>query len=591
MRRVKYKTARLLTAAVAATLAAAALAVAVAVLAGCTREQPVLQHSEGEAEMQFTVTIPTEKATPVSSTRAVGSDVDIQNIDLLVFNYLGQIQEQVQATDITLKTVNAAAGAAQYTFKARLGISTTARTLYIFANSRNAETGDERVSFSKIGGERSANAIIPNLYSSITQISLSRGAAHALVPPVMWGKISLGSITSSQTIAEHVKLLRQTAAIKVSTNVPDFTVHRISTNHSPDGGWTAPDNWSTWNNSNAATPSEMSTRPVFPRFAYFNAADPYDNDYWTVPPDLHYIFETRGSDPPAVIIDATYKGVRGYYKIVMKNPLGETFDLVRNHRYIVNIVAVNTPGNPDLPLTSAGTPSNDDLVFYVDDHEELVSFVTDGKHYMGISNEQVTIKRGTGLSSSHIFEFAKVYASRSTLRAGALYPLNTILSGVSVSAPDANGLCTVNARVTGTGAGMLFVTDGTGNQLSLQQDIYVEVSGVSQEAVTGNGTYAGEDLLPRLTADTPSWWSVEIVEGSLNVFMNTSNQGQGMMYDTSGSNWGEWGITSISSDGFTAPYLYLILPKGSSNIFSGTLICRYLKEGQVIVEKIICKGS
>lgn len=435
--------------------------IAVALAAtGCRRDLPEGESRGGEIDMHFTVTVPGETPTP-AYTRAAGDDTAIDNLDLLVFS--GDVGSadfvgRRQATDIEVVTTNATTGAATYTFTARLRTTTDSCVIYFVANSRNADSSD-RLDFGSV--QLLPGTTDGEVMNSVRTTELPQTAVPVarLVPIIMWGKIELDAIASREQPAEHVKLLRTVAAVVVKKATSQqnglnlLTIHAVSAGNVASSAAVAPWEWESWNNTNASTPGDVfGSSPSVVR--HFGASA--STGYWSPATEQHYVNESVGTKP-YIIIDATYSGKRGFYKLDMKDATGARINFIRNHRYFVNITKVSGAGYQSLEQAVVGPPSNDVIQALVDDHEELVSFIADSQGYMGWSNEQVTLIYNGNTAAR---ELCKVYSSRGLSASGISYTGTGLASPPTVSFDVATGLTTISGTPTGAGSGTLKITDG-----------------------------------------------------------------------------------------------------------------------------------
>ncbi len=521
--------------------------------------------------MGFTVIVPEETQTP-AFTRAMGDDTAIENMDLFVFDSgTGLFIERRQATDIVVGNINSTTGGAEYTFTARLRTTPNPCVIYFVANARTAGDSD-RLNFGNINLETATQL---DVMSSMRTKELSTSAVDEaeMVPIIMWGKIGLEAITSESQPVERIKLLRTVAAISVKeaaaatleNGLLDFTINSVSAGNIASSVYVAPDNWDNWDNANPDIPDfVMGTSPSIVK--HFGTS--IGTGYWSPANQLHYVNESSGTRP-YIIVHATYKSVQYFYKIVLlQSGTSSPIDFVRNHRYIVNITSVSGPGYQTLAQAVTGEPSNGVIESFTDTHEELVSFVADSRHYMGISRDEVWLIYGGGQYPTE--ELAYVFATRRTPT--AIFQGTGLPSGnLSVTLDAQKGLWKITGQPTATGNGTITVSDGV---LEMKINVSVFSTDDWQSPVGGGGSFytPSGDIKP-----DASKWRMDLLPGSLNVFLSTTSGNQPSPTPAnSGTNWGQWGVTSATQ---TVPELYIFVPsgvgQGRDKPFSGKISYTY----------------
>ncbi|MDR1671015.1 MAG: hypothetical protein LBR57_00675 [Alistipes sp.] len=532
--------------------------------ASCVRETLLGGKADDEpVEVNFTVTIPDTQPTPASTRSTLHTDTQIQNVELFVFDggAGGLFVEQAMATNIVVTRDPSNNGAAVCTFSARLLTSSTPRLIFFVANSRNADNTNRLY---RASAQEFAGKTYTQVMNSLRTTSMTTPVTEEqLSPLIMWGKLGLTQIVSEQSPAERVKLMRVVAAVTVSTaaatsdnGLENFTVNAVSAGGVTLTGRVAPpDIWNDWNNSDPATQIPGNSFPETLIDNHFGTTS--GSGYWSLPSDPHYIHESRGNNA-YILLDATWNGTRYYYKLQLKNAIsGQNIDYIRNHKYNITIIKVNGPGHTSITAAINGNVSNDAIETHVDEFNQLVSFHSNGQDYLGLSCNEIFIINEGG---SGLLDLAVAFTTRHTL---TIEPY----SGPAVSNPSAvydagTGLWTIRGYANGAGNGTLTVTDGM-----FTEYITVGAKAPSTGGTSGGGNYGADDLISSaglLGLSTKAPWYLEILPGSRNVFLNTSTSESGaplLNAGDSGSNWGTWGLTSVSSATLTGNSLYLFMSK------------------------------
>ena len=351
-----------------------------AMAAGCStdtgkeREPAPAQH-EGKVEATISVQLPQHSEDPVES-RADGAtsdpESDILTLDGLVFDENGQFIERLQATRIERGAEGKVTATLLFDKIAQK------RTVHLVANSRDAATGADRLDFSAL----TVGAPEANVRNLVTKpVDETRMVQAQIVPPVMWGRIVLNNGIVQNTTMDGGKLLRTVASIVVSADagtpengLSEFQIEGASLCDPGATGYLTPtDNVTTAPTANPTTPR--------PTNAY--GTDPYKWPVYGSTPVLYAYERTcNASSYMSVIIKAKYKGVSGYYKILMTNAAGTPYNIVRNHRYLLKITRVTDRGYADLSTAISGKPTNNRLRATVTESSGDYSGVAAGQQYM-----------------------------------------------------------------------------------------------------------------------------------------------------------------------------------------------------------------
>ena len=351
-----------------------------AMAAGCStdtgkeREPAPAQH-EGKVEATISVQLPQHSEDPVES-RADGAtsdpESDILTLDGLVFDENGQFIERLQATRIERGAEGKVTATLLFDKIAQK------RTVHLVANSRDAATEADRLDFSAL----TVGAPEANVRNLVTKpVDETRMVQAQIVPPVMWGRIVLNNGIVQNTTMDGGKLLRTVASIVVSADagtpengLSEFQIEGASLCDPGATGYLTPtDNVTTAPTANPTTPR--------PTNAY--GTDPYKWPVYGSTPVLYAYERTcNASSYMSVIIKAKYKGVSGYYKILMTNAAGTPYNIVRNHRYLLKITRVTDRGYADLSTAISGKPTNNRLRATVTESSGDYSGVAADQQYM-----------------------------------------------------------------------------------------------------------------------------------------------------------------------------------------------------------------
>lgn len=340
-----------------------------------TEPDPVPGEHEGKVEATISVQLPQHSEDPVES-RADGAttdpESDILTLDGLVFDENGQFIERLQATRIERGAEGKVTATLLFDKIAQK------RTVHLVANSRDAATGADRLDFSALTvGAPEAN--VRNLRT--TPVDESRMVQPQLLPPVMWGRIVLNNGIVQNTTMDGGKLLRTVASVVVSADagtpengLSDFVIEGASLCDPGATGYLTP----TDNVTTAPT-----ANPTVPRPTNVYGTDPYKWPVYGSAPVLYAYERTcNASANMSVIIKAKYKGVSGYYKILMTNAAGTPYNIVRNHRYLLKITRVTDRGYASLQTAIDSKPTNNRLRATVTESSGDYSGVAADQQYM-----------------------------------------------------------------------------------------------------------------------------------------------------------------------------------------------------------------
>ena len=318
-----------------------------AMAAGCStdtgkeREPAPAQH-EGKVEATISVQLPQHSEDPVES-RADGAtsdpESDILTLDGLVFDENGQFIERLQATRIERGAEGKVTATLLFDKIAQK------RTVHLVANSRDAATGADRLDFS----------------------ALTVGAPEANVRNLVTKPVD-------ETLRPVPSIVVSADAGTPENGLSEFQIEGASLCDPGATGYLTPtDNVTTAPTANPTTPR--------PTNAY--GTDPYKWPVYGSTPVLYAYERTcNASSYMSVIIKAKYKGVSGYYKILMTNAAGTPYNIVRNHRYLLKITRVTDRGYADLSTAISGKPTNNRLRATVTESSGDYSGVAADQQYM-----------------------------------------------------------------------------------------------------------------------------------------------------------------------------------------------------------------
>lgn len=219
------------------------------------------------------------------------------------------------------------------------------------------------------------------------------------------GRFELSSGISAVTQVGGVKLLRATACVQVKSaaataanGLNDFEIEGITVSGGADHGYLAP----VYCTGAVNTPT--TTHPSGGPFLDYQKGWSYG-----VTPSL-YIYERDCSpaDYMGVVIKAKYKEKSSYYKVVITDTNGNPLDIIRNHRYIITVTAVNGYGHTTSDAAVDATPSNALKVLIEDVSAEFPCIVADGNSHTAMTNNVFTLY---GKSAGAV-ELCTVYSSR-----------------------------------------------------------------------------------------------------------------------------------------------------------------------------------
>jgi hypothetical protein len=348
---------------------------------------------------------------------------------------------------------NLAESSSGVSFNLRLPLTDEKRVLHIVANGRD-QSGADIINFSDMVMGLKESQLIPLLRTQQLTANTQPELPHA-----MWGRVELSSVTSSTTIPA-IDMLRTTAAVTVElpqattdNGLDPFSLTAFSVLNTASRGKVAPLDFK----SPAATPASVSLPSSFSYIDYVSSSG---TGLWsyasgTVIPDL-YVYE-RGNvlDKTGfgVVIRGSYRGSDGYYKVWLKNQSGSLLDVVRNHRYVIQISKVYGVGYQTLQEAIDASYSSNISVDISDNNDDITDIIVDSSHQLGISSNSFTFygggvrSIGTALKTNSaatlsLSSSVSWISNLSYTQSGTRYYMTALLEDTSV---ERTGLITVRA--------------------------------------------------------------------------------------------------------------------------------------------------
>ena len=237
---------------------------------------------------------------------------------------------------------------------------------------------------------------------------------------VYWGHIQKNSVAEMKAFLENtnnvVSLLRDRA--KITTNIQDTDISKVELTvcnafasgnvlalktSNPEGSSTSQGSSSS---EGASTSQGSSLIEGYDLTKVNLPADPSQRIDGTASEmsEVAYAFEhpNRPGDYLRPILRVTYKdGTVRYHHICLENDLHESYPILRNHEYRINIIKLGKDtGYADFEGAANGDPSNNAFVM-VDD---IVPEVSDGKHSLLIE-QGTSIVYNAGVSTEQVITF------------------------------------------------------------------------------------------------------------------------------------------------------------------------------------------
>lgn len=389
----------------------------------CTRDPEVLQTTTGQGEdrdmvVMLDVNIPKDK--PSGSTRAISGTEEntVQTLDILVFSTNDgsstTSNERFLYSAVGTLSPNSTPGSATQQFVASLRIKPYGQRIVVITNAHQQVSDllaqsaswpgtdkDQMLSqlkFKLPGGQDRWNAVSSSNYTAIP----------------MWGQsASLESITSTtKNLSSTVNLMRMVACIdvKLDTSVSgltgQFKLKSVNLYNTNTGGNIVPTSANLTGSGATAyatsptIPSELqpsSARNLGP-IAYSDFTSPGVTDVSMI--GAIYTFETA-SGSVSTDADATCLVVGGlygtdttptYYRVeLFASGTQNRLNILRNYRYVVNIVAVQGRGHATVAEAFSSKAVNMTANVLTWNQPALSNVVFDGQYSLATDKSTVTL--------------------------------------------------------------------------------------------------------------------------------------------------------------------------------------------------------
>lgn len=360
----------------------------VILVASCTSSQDEDTLQFGYTDMTFSLNVP--KATQVSLKSY--SESSISKVDVLMFDEDSLYIQRFQVSNL----ISSSSG---ITFSVRLPLTSKKRILHIVANGRD-DSGADLLNFSDLSIDSKESETIPLLTTETLSANTEPEQPH-----VMWGRIELPSVTDSTSVSS-IDMLRTTAAIDVElptatteNGLDKFSLTAFSILNTSNKARVAPSDYK----SSAITPTSVSLPSSYSYIDYISSSGTglwaYSSDRKSTP-DL-YLYERENvldDTGVSVIIRGSYDGQDCYYKVWLKNQSGDLLDVVRNHKYVIEVSKVYGAGYQTIEEAVAASYSSNISVDVSDNNDDITDIIADSYYELGISSNAFAIK-GDGVKS------------------------------------------------------------------------------------------------------------------------------------------------------------------------------------------------
>ncbi|MDE5858172.1 MAG: hypothetical protein K2H32_07435, partial [Muribaculaceae bacterium] len=414
----------------------ALFATAVLLLAGCSDQYAPNQEPEPvEEKVQLTIATELPFETEVQS-RSAFSDVAIANCDAVVFDENGKLVEVVRCGAGVIEEDESGNPTGRVRINILLAKTDKKRTIHLVANARYPGTSTYRVDMTHLVEKVTTEAQAMQNMETF-DITANRSYDSQTAPVIMWTRIVLplgipdNRIYNTATdlgIAaadRSPKFLRSEAMINVEladptedNNLGDLEIIGMCPLHFQEQGYVCP---TTYTQAPTATPTVA--RPA----GRFSQVFPViNNDNWWMPfspRSFFFAYErncTGGNnlgDYMTIILKAKFRGVLGYYKIVMMQNASTPFNIIRNHKYNIKIVSVGGEGYADLQTCLNAKPGNALNVQIVDQDATYSNSASDANYRLSVDCTQFELYRNSTPDDNHSIQsvvVAKIYSNRTT---------------------------------------------------------------------------------------------------------------------------------------------------------------------------------
>lgn len=388
--------------------------------------------SYGKVDINISMTLPQPKLVK-ASTRAVIADTDIKNVDVLVFDKDANFMERIKVESGQLTDKGN-----EITFTVKLNSTQEKRTIHLVANGRTSDGVTDRLNFNVLNEGMPESTAFSSLKTAALKsldANAEENSQHGVLqvgcpaPLVMWGRFVLDNGINAGKTVNGVKLLRAAACIQVrvgdatpDNGLADFSVDYISIYHGAICGFLAPADYA---GMAGDTPTAANPIPGTEACGYLDGM--YYGDLSTTAPyssttatggtepatlNSFYVYERNCTpeDYMAILIQANYKGVAGWYKVVMLTVNGVPLDIIRNHRYIITIIGVNSYGHKQKIEAVNSPPTNALRVELTDEHTDYPFIAASGEYILGLSNNAYI-----GYGCNEFFATSEPYVSGAEL--------------------------------------------------------------------------------------------------------------------------------------------------------------------------------
>lgn len=356
-------------------------AVFAGLVSGCNQLDEGFE-SKPDVSMTLTITVPETQ----TATRGLDDfqETFIPNIDVLVFDEAtGTFRYHVNSTDVSNMADNRH-------FKVILKIGTERQRFVVFANMKDQVA-------TAVGGFSNATTKAEALAAIQFPVTGVWSTHAPTIPIPMWGESEYAYVvTPSLGNIGAIQMLRSIARVDVGiklgaddrpVNLADFTltnvnVHRVA--NSAQGGPNS-DTYTKTTPLKVTLPSMPTTVDRTLKLSY-NIPEIFQALVGEI-----YIPENDNSSlkddtRTCLVVGGRYKsGATSWYRIDFHNGT-EFYDILRNHRYKVNITSVDGPGYPneDEALTSAPMNITTSIVVW---SEKEAGLAYDGQYFLSVSKD------------------------------------------------------------------------------------------------------------------------------------------------------------------------------------------------------------
>lgn len=380
-----------------------------------------LSENAGKVSVEFSLSV-SDTQDIYTQTRNSGS-LDITSMDVLVFNDQNVFLEKISVPQDEIITTSAG-----LQFKIQLTASTKKRVIHLIANNKKSAEAGSRINLDILKEKVS-------LENVMTQLSTANSSSDNLITPIiMWGRVVLNNGIHLNTKVENVQLLRSSASINIQKSATSnnsslelFRIEGVTLFKASLNGYVLPKDYS----GVVTTPKESNPVIASNYFDYNNIFIEGEN------PTIHlYDRINTKADYISVILKASYKGKSGYYKIALLDGNGDLLHIIRNHKYILTIIDVNSHGYGNIEDAVKFPPTNALKVSLEDKESSYPIVIADGAHIFSASHNEVEVLSSN--SSKAEIEVCKIFSSRGVKPEIKLSTLPTWLENIQVSNIGAN---------------------------------------------------------------------------------------------------------------------------------------------------------